>query len=177
MPMPEQALRRYISESASVDVSDASIARLTAACDVAKDGLLSLVDQSLFDTEPEQLHTVLESLADDSGDSAVHSDSHGHSDGDSDGNGAVSSELTHMSLVDVAQAIRDGEVSSREVTQACIARIEQHSAQLNCFISFDPQQGLSEADAADAHRAAGNQWACCTAYRWRTRTCITAKVW
>ena len=155
MPMPEQALRRYISESASVDVSDASIARLTAACDVAKDGLLSLVDQSLFDTEPEQLHTVLESLADDSGDSAVHSDSHGHSDGDSDGNGAVSSELTHMSLVDVAQAIRDGEVSSREVTQACIARIEQHSAQLNCFISFDPQQGLSEADAADAHRAAG----------------------
>jgi aspartyl-tRNA(Asn)/glutamyl-tRNA(Gln) amidotransferase subunit A len=150
MPIPEQALRRYISESASVEVSDASIARLTAACDVAQDGLQALVDHSLFDTEPEQLHTVLESLAGDSVDR----------DGDCNGNGnggapAMSSELTHMSMVDVAQAIRDGEVSSREVTQACIARIEQHAPNLNCFISFDPQQGLLEADAADAHRAAG----------------------
>ena len=64
MPMPEQALRRYVSESAGVEVSDASIARLTRACDVAKDGLQALVEHSLFDTEPEQLHTVLDALAD-----------------------------------------------------------------------------------------------------------------
>jgi len=64
MPLPEEVLRRYISDSTGVDVSDASVARLTAACDIAKDGLQALANQSLFDTEPEQLHTVLDSLAD-----------------------------------------------------------------------------------------------------------------
>ena len=67
----------------------------------------------------------------------------------------MSSDLTHMNLVQVASAIRSGETSSREATAACIERIERIASQLNCFISFDPQQALRQADAADQHRAAG----------------------
>jgi len=65
MSLPEDVLRRYVSETASVDVSDASIARLTKICGVASDALQAAAAQSLFDSEPEQLHTTLESLAED----------------------------------------------------------------------------------------------------------------
>ena len=67
----------------------------------------------------------------------------------------MSDSLTHMSLVDVAAAIDSRETSSREVTEACIARIERIAPKLNCFISFDPQGALDAADAADAQMAAG----------------------
>ena len=65
MPLPEQVLRRYVSATASVALSDASITRLTNTCAVAADAIQALAAQSLFDTEPEQLHTVLESLAEE----------------------------------------------------------------------------------------------------------------
>lgn len=65
------------------------------------------------------------------------------------------SDVTHMSLVDVAAAIRNGETTSRAVTEACIARIEQLAPKLNCFISFDPQGARNAADTADEQLAAG----------------------
>ena len=65
MPLPEEELRRFIAESAGVDVSDASIARLTNVCSAACDALQAHAAQSLFDSEPEQLHSILESLADE----------------------------------------------------------------------------------------------------------------
>jgi len=65
MPLPEEELRRYVSATASVALSDASVARLTHTCAVAADAVQTLAAQSLFDTEPEQLHTMLESLAEE----------------------------------------------------------------------------------------------------------------
>ena len=65
MPLPEEVLRRYVSATASVALSDASVTRLTHTSAVAADAVQTLAAQSLFDTEPEQLHTVLESLADE----------------------------------------------------------------------------------------------------------------
>jgi hypothetical protein len=65
MPLPEEVLRCYVSATASVALSDASVTRLTHTCAVAADAVQALAAQSLFDTEPEQLHTVLESLAED----------------------------------------------------------------------------------------------------------------
>ena len=65
MSLPEDVIRRYVAETASVDLSDASSARLATNCARAIDALQALSEQSLFDTEPEQLHTVLESLAED----------------------------------------------------------------------------------------------------------------
>ena len=66
-------------------------------------------------------------------------------------------ELTHWTLVEAAQAIAAAEVSSVEVTRACIARIEQHADALNCFISFEPELALQAAKEADQRRADGER--------------------
>ena len=65
MPLPEEVLRRYVSATANVALSDGSVTRLTHTCAVAADAVQTLAARSLFDTEPEQLHTVLESLAEE----------------------------------------------------------------------------------------------------------------
>ena len=65
MSLPEDVIRRYVAETASVDLSDGSSTRLETNCARAIEALQALSAQSLFDTEPEQLHTVLESLAED----------------------------------------------------------------------------------------------------------------
>ena len=65
MPLSEEVLRRYVSATANVALNDASITRLTRTCAVAAEAVQTLAVQSLFETEPEQLHTVLESLAEE----------------------------------------------------------------------------------------------------------------
>lgn len=60
-----------------------------------------------------------------------------------------------MTLSAVAEAIAAKEVSSREVTQACLARIERLQPVLNAFISIEPEGALAAADAADAALAKG----------------------
>ena len=60
-----------------------------------------------------------------------------------------------LSLCEAADRIRARELSSREVTAACIERIERHAGALNCFIRFDPDDALAQADAADRALAAG----------------------
>ena len=62
-----------------------------------------------------------------------------------------------LSLCDAAERIRSRELSSREVTAACIERIERHAGTLNCFIRFDPDEALAQADAADRALAAGDE--------------------
>jgi aspartyl-tRNA(Asn)/glutamyl-tRNA(Gln) amidotransferase subunit A len=65
-------------------------------------------------------------------------------------------DLTHMSLVDAAEAVASKQVSSRELTEACVARAETLQPTLNCFISLDPEGALAEADQADAALARGD---------------------
>ena len=57
---------------------------------------------------------------------------------------------TQMSLVEAADAIRARKLSARELTEACIRRIERLQPVLNCFISPDPEGALAAADRADA---------------------------
>ena len=66
------------------------------------------------------------------------------------------SSPAELSLCDAAAKIRSRELSSREVTAACIERIERHADTLNCFIRFDAEDALAQADAADRALAAGN---------------------
>ncbi len=66
------------------------------------------------------------------------------------------SEITHWSLTDTADAIRDKRVSSRELVEACLARIDRLQPTLNCFISLDAERALAGADAADAAVARGD---------------------
>jgi aspartyl-tRNA(Asn)/glutamyl-tRNA(Gln) amidotransferase subunit A len=61
-----------------------------------------------------------------------------------------------LSLTDVAQAIARKRVSSREVTQSCLARIAQWQPRLNAFMSIEAEEALAAADAADAALAKGH---------------------
>jgi amidase len=59
------------------------------------------------------------------------------------------SELWRMSAVELAAMIRDREVSSREVVQAHLDRIEAVNPYLNAIVRLLPDQALAAADAAD----------------------------
>ncbi|MGO4559975.1 amidase [Rhizobiales bacterium 3FA27D7] len=61
-----------------------------------------------------------------------------------------------MSAVDLAGAIREKQLSVREVMTAFLDRIEAVNRQVNAIVSLRPRSDiLAEADAADAHLAAG----------------------
>ncbi len=61
--------------------------------------------------------------------------------------------LTTLSLAQTAAALRRGDFSSRELTQACLARIARLEPALHAFITVTPELALAQADAAD-HRLA-----------------------
>ncbi len=58
-------------------------------------------------------------------------------------------------IAELAAGLRNGEFSSRELTQHYLDRIKQHS-ELNCFITVTEQQALADADRADQRIAAGD---------------------
>jgi amidase len=59
-------------------------------------------------------------------------------------------ELWQESASSLAEMIRSGATSSREVVQAHLGRIEQVNARLNAIVEIRPDEVLREADAADA---------------------------
>ena len=65
------------------------------------------------------------------------------------------SELWRKSAVELAAMIRDREVSSREVVQAHLDRVEAVNPHLNAIVRLLPDQALAEADAADQAVADG----------------------
>ncbi|MEZ6129481.1 MAG: Asp-tRNA(Asn)/Glu-tRNA(Gln) amidotransferase subunit GatA [Planctomycetaceae bacterium] len=48
-----------------------------------------------------------------------------------------------------------GTMTSRELTENCLARIEEQNPTLNAFVSVNAEAALAQADAVDARRAAG----------------------
>ncbi|MFN4089061.1 MAG: amidase [Alphaproteobacteria bacterium] len=62
---------------------------------------------------------------------------------------------TAWTLVEAADALDAGRISSRELTEACLARVARLQPVLNCFIHVDADEALAEADAADVRRARG----------------------
>ena len=63
--------------------------------------------------------------------------------------------VCRMDLCEVANAITR-ELSSREVTKACLARAERLQPILNTFISLDAEGALAAAERADAALARGD---------------------
>jgi aspartyl-tRNA(Asn)/glutamyl-tRNA(Gln) amidotransferase subunit A len=61
-----------------------------------------------------------------------------------------------LSLTEVALAIAQKRVSSREVTQSCLDRIQQWQPCLNAFMTIEAEEVLAAADAADAALAKGH---------------------
>jgi aspartyl-tRNA(Asn)/glutamyl-tRNA(Gln) amidotransferase subunit A len=64
-------------------------------------------------------------------------------------------DVTQLDLVGAAEAVRRGDVSSRELVSACVARIERLQPRLNCFIEVEAEAALAAADRADAERVRG----------------------
>ena len=60
-----------------------------------------------------------------------------------------------LTIHQLLEQLRAGELSSREATQACLDRVEKVDGRLNAFISVDAADALAQADAADQSRVAG----------------------
>jgi aspartyl-tRNA(Asn)/glutamyl-tRNA(Gln) amidotransferase subunit A len=68
----------------------------------------------------------------------------------------MSAEPALLSLTEVAQAIAQKRISSREATKSCLDRIAHWQPRLNAFLAIEPDEALAAADAADAALAKGN---------------------
>ena len=64
-------------------------------------------------------------------------------------------DLIRQSAATLASAIAEGEVTSREVTQAHLDRIAEVDDRVHAFLHVDAEGALATADAVDARRAAG----------------------
>ena len=59
------------------------------------------------------------------------------------------------SVVELIAALRQGELSSEELTRACLERVQALDGELNSFITVTQEQALASARAADARIRAG----------------------
>ncbi len=66
--------------------------------------------------------------------------------------------IIFKSANDIAQIIRDRQVSSYEVVQACLRQINVHNPRLNAVVTQDPEQALKQAQKADDALAHGQVW-------------------
>ena len=67
-------------------------------------------------------------------------------------------EIRSLTLIDVAKAIRERELTSVEVTQAAVDHAAATEEALKTFVYFDPEAALQRAAEADAALAAGTTW-------------------
>ncbi len=58
--------------------------------------------------------------------------------------------LADRTITEVAEALRNGETSSRELTDACLERIDRHAERLNTFLAIEADAARRAADEADA---------------------------
>ena len=64
-------------------------------------------------------------------------------------------DLTKLTIADARDALRKGDVTSAELTQACLTAIDEADA-LNAFVHKTPEVAKSQAEAADARLKAGD---------------------
>ncbi len=63
--------------------------------------------------------------------------------------------LNELSATEAAARIRDGEVTSEELVQACLDRISQVDGEIEAWAHLSPDYALDQARILDAHRQAG----------------------
>lgn len=68
----------------------------------------------------------------------------------------MTNSIINASLAQLGQMLASKQVSSVELTQAFLTRIQQHNPTINAYIAIDNEKTLAQAQAADARIAAGN---------------------
>jgi len=64
--------------------------------------------------------------------------------------------LTELGLAELAEGLERREFSSREIVEACLARIEAMDSALNAFIAVEGEAALKEAKLRDEERTSGS---------------------
>jgi Asp-tRNA(Asn)/Glu-tRNA(Gln) amidotransferase A subunit family amidase len=64
-------------------------------------------------------------------------------------------DFRRHAIEDLADQVRTGTVSSRELTEHALARIEATNGEVNAFVAVDAESALAQADHIDARVAAG----------------------
>jgi len=70
--------------------------------------------------------------------------------------GAGTLPLADRTIGEVVPLLDAGELSSRDLVEACLGRIERDAVRLNTFLALGAERALAAADAADAARRAGD---------------------
>lgn len=65
-------------------------------------------------------------------------------------------QLTDLSMLELAEKLAAGQVSSVEATRACLERIQRVDSTIRAFLRVDEKGALAAAEASDARRRAGN---------------------
>lgn len=68
---------------------------------------------------------------------------------------AMSAEASGFSATEAAGRIRSGEISSEELVQACLDRIEERDSTVRAWRFLDPELALSQAQRCDISEASG----------------------
>ncbi len=63
--------------------------------------------------------------------------------------------MGNKTIAELSKALSKGEISSVELTEDCLKRIEKTNTLLNCFITITPDLALKQAKAADQLRRQG----------------------
>ncbi|MEP6469942.1 MAG: Asp-tRNA(Asn)/Glu-tRNA(Gln) amidotransferase subunit GatA [Chloroflexota bacterium] len=63
--------------------------------------------------------------------------------------------LADQTITEVGELLRQREVSSRQLVEACLARIDRDGERLNTFLAIGQERALAAADAADKALATG----------------------
>lgn len=64
-------------------------------------------------------------------------------------------DLAKLTIADASHALRFGAVSSRELTEAYLARIEDLNPRINAYVTITADRARADADRADTERAQG----------------------
>jgi len=64
-------------------------------------------------------------------------------------------DLLDRGAAAIADAVRRGRTTARDVAEAAIARVEARNPALNAIVDFDPAEARAAADAVDARRKQG----------------------
>src|SRR5687767_3872341 len=64
--------------------------------------------------------------------------------------------LNQLTIFEAAAGLRQKKFSARELMQACLSRVKAVDGKVKAFLSYDEQDALAQADAADKCFADGS---------------------